>query len=86
MRVSVPACRQGEIREGFGRLVTHPEALEGVQGALRRLRTLIAQVQFQVHFRLIEIAQALVVRVASAPANDPGSHGRVRARAYSPRR
>ena len=53
----------GEIRERLGSLVAHAERFEPVEGLLGKPGALFAQVELQVHFRLIEVTQSHVVAV-----------------------
>src|ERR1044071_4406533 len=48
----------GEIRESLASLVAHAELLEPVKGLLGKPGALFAQVELQVHFRPVEVAQS----------------------------
>jgi hypothetical protein len=53
-----------QIGHGLGRFVAQPELLEGVESAPRQMGAFLAQIQLEVHFRLVQVAQPLVIGVA----------------------
>ena len=75
--VAVVAAGDGQVGQGLGRFVPHTELPEGRQGAARQMGALFAEVQLQVHFGLVEIAQAFAIGVAELVAMFAGGlvHG-----------
>ena len=61
--IAVMAGSDRQIGHGLGGFVAHPELLEGVESPPRQVRAFLAQVQLEVHFRLVQVAQPLVIGV-----------------------
>ena len=61
--VVLPARRQREVRQRLGCFVGRPERIESGQGPRGEFTRFVAQVQLQVHFRAVEIAERAVITV-----------------------
>ena len=52
----------------LGRLIAHVHTFEGVESLLRQLRSLSIQVQVQIHFCLVEIAESAHIVIGNTLA------------------
>jgi len=58
------ARRDRQVGHGLGHFVAHAELAEGFERTARQMGAFFTQVELEIHFGLVEIAEPLMVQVS----------------------